>query len=37
LPMGAGFFGFGFNGFLYEQITGDSGSGATNGNFKGRR
>jgi hypothetical protein len=36
LPVGPGFLGFGVNGFLYEQISGDSGSGATSGNFKGR-
>jgi len=26
--------GMGVNGFLYEQISGDSGSGATSGDFK---
>jgi len=36
LPAGSGFFGIGFNGFLYEQISGDSGTGATQGDFKGR-
>jgi len=36
LPVGPGIFGFGVNGFLYEQISGDSGSGATSGSFKGR-
>jgi len=36
LPVGTGFFGFGINGFLYEQISGDSGSGSTLGDFKGR-
>jgi hypothetical protein len=36
LPVGPGLFGFGLNGFLYEQISGDSGSGATGGDFKGR-
>ncbi len=36
LPLGTGFFGFGLNGYLYEQISGDSGSGATSGDFKGR-
>lgn len=36
LPIGPGLFGFGVNGFLYNQISGDSGSGATSGDFKGR-
>ncbi len=36
LPLGKGFIGIGFNGFLYEQISGDDGSGATQGDFKGR-
>ncbi len=36
LPVGPGIFGFGLNGFLYQQISGDSGSGATSGDFKGR-
>ncbi len=35
LPLGKGFVGFGVNGFLYEQISGDSGHGATLGDFKG--
>jgi hypothetical protein len=35
LPLGKGFVGLGVNGFLYEQISGDSGSGATR-DFKGR-
>jgi len=33
---GNGMLGMGLNGFIYEQISGDSGSGATNGDFKGR-
>ncbi len=36
LPLGPGFFGFGLNGYVYEQISGDSGSGAISGDFKGR-
>ena len=36
LPLGPGFIGLGANGFLYEQVTGDSGSGAVLGDFKGR-
>ncbi len=37
LPLGkAGIIGVGANGFLYEQISGDSGSGATLGSFEGR-
>jgi hypothetical protein len=28
--------GIGANGFLYQQVTGDSGSGATLGGFEGR-
>ena len=36
MPVGPGFHGLGLNGFLYEQIIGDSGSGATEGSFKGR-
>jgi hypothetical protein len=37
LPLGkAGIIGVGANGFLYEQISGDSGSGATLGDFEGR-
>jgi len=35
LPVGTGFLGIGLNGFLYEQTSGDSGSGATE-DFKGR-
>lgn len=37
LPLGKlGFIGVGANGFLYKQISGDSGSGATLGSFEGR-
>ncbi len=37
LPLGkAGIIGVGANGFLYQQISGDSGSGATLGDFEGR-
>jgi hypothetical protein len=35
IPVGPGFLGIGFNAFYYEQISGDSGSGATLGDFKG--
>ncbi len=35
-PWKSGLFGYGVNGFVYEQVTGDSGSGATHGGFKGR-
>jgi hypothetical protein len=35
LPVGSGFLGLGAEAFYMEQITGDSGSGATFGNFKG--
>ncbi len=35
LPLGKGLLGFGVNGFIYEQISADSGSGA-NSDFKGR-
>lgn len=35
-PLAGGFAGLGINGFWYEQVTGDSGSGATLGDFKGR-
>lgn len=35
LPLLGGFLGVGANGFYYQQITGDSGSGATLGDFKG--
>lgn len=34
-PLGKGIMGAGINGYIYEQITGDSGSGATLGDFKG--
>ena len=37
LPLGElGVFGFGVNAFFYQQITGDSGSGAVLGDFEGR-
>ena len=36
LPVGPGILGLGLNVFFYEQISGDSGSGATGGNFKGQ-
>ena len=36
LPLGPGFIGLGAEAFLYEQVTGDSGSGAVLGDFKGR-
>ena len=36
LPLLGGFIGVGANGFYYRQITGDSGSGATLGDFEGR-
>jgi len=36
LPLFGGIIGVGTNGFYYQQISGDSGSGATLGNFKGR-
>ncbi len=35
-PLFGGLAGVGVNGFWYDQITGDSGSGATLGDFKGR-
>ncbi len=35
-PLGGGLAGIGGNGFWYEQVSGDSGSGATFGDFKGR-
>lgn len=35
-PLWGGFVGVGVNGFWYEQVTGDSGSGAKFGDFKGR-
>jgi hypothetical protein len=36
LPVGSGFLSVGFNAFYYEQISGDSGSGAKLGGFEGR-
>ncbi len=36
LPLGKGFIGLGANGFYYDQITGDSGSGAALGDFEGK-
>ncbi|MGH9400055.1 MAG: SphA family protein [Thermoanaerobaculia bacterium] len=36
LPLLGGFAGLGANGFFYQQVSGDSGSGATLGEFKGR-
>ena len=36
LPLFDGIAGLGVEGFVYEQISGDSGSGATLGNFEGR-
>ena len=36
LPFLGGIIGVGANGFYYQQVTGDSGSGATLGDFKGR-
>lgn len=36
LPLGNGFIGLGLEAFYNEQITGDGGSGATLGDFKGR-
>jgi hypothetical protein len=35
LPLFGGFVGAGANGFFYQQITGDSGSGARLGGFEG--
>jgi len=35
LPLGPGFIGVGFEAFYYDQITGDSGSGANLGDFEG--
>jgi hypothetical protein len=35
LPLGSAFATLGLNGFIYEQISGDSGSGASLGDFKG--
>jgi len=36
LPLFGGFIGVGANGFYYQQISGDSGSGARLGDFEGR-
>ena len=36
LPLGKGLIGIGANAFYYQQITGDSGSGAVLGDFEGR-
>ena len=36
LPVGSGFMTLGAEGFYFEQVTGDSGAGATVGDFKGR-
>jgi len=36
VPLGKGFVGVGANAFYYQQITGDSGSGARLGDFEGR-
>lgn len=36
LPVGKGYLGVGANAFVYDQVTGDSGSGARLGDFKGR-
>ena len=36
LPLFKGFLGVGANGFVYEQISGDSGDGAVLGDFEGR-
>ncbi|CAN5798177.1 transporter [soil metagenome] len=36
LPLGKGLLGIGATGFWFEQVTGDSGSGATLGDFEGR-
>jgi hypothetical protein len=36
LPVGPGFLSVGFNAFYYDQIEGDSGTGATLGDFEGR-
>ena len=35
LPLGKGFIGVGANGFYYQQLSGDSGSGAKLGGFEG--
>ena len=36
LPLGPGFFGIGAEAFFFQQVSGDSGSGAKVGDFKGR-
>ena len=36
LPLFGGIIGAGANGFYYQQVSGDSGSGAALGDFKGR-
>ena len=36
MPLGSGFFNFGAEGWYFQQVTCDSGSGATLGCFKGR-
>jgi hypothetical protein len=36
VPLGKGFIGLGANAFYYQQVTGDSGSGAALGGFEGR-
>ena len=36
IPVGSGFLNFGVEGFYFDQLTGDSGDGATLGDFKGR-
>ena len=36
LPLLGGFIGVGANAFYYQQVTGDSGSGANLGDFEGR-
>ena len=36
LPVGKGFLGVGATGFYFQQVSGDSGSGATLGSFEGR-
>jgi hypothetical protein len=36
MPMGKGILTFGAEGFWFEQVSGDSGAGATLGDFKGR-
>jgi hypothetical protein len=36
LPLFGGIIGVGANGFYYQQVSGDSGSGAALGDFKGR-